>query len=163
MSVLPDLLPESLLALRKLSGLPASALPSPGALLRLTALQSLALIGPFDRQLELPAGLRSLRADSTDDMKASSFVRVTSCRSHPVQFVPDSVAGGHCRPLCSCQRMHNVMKNAMRPARQWSESRPYLAEARLLLNNRPRAPCGSLAKDTYCSRIVYLLSTYNAR
>ena len=75
MPVLPDPLPGSFLALRELCGLPISALPSTGALLPLTALRTLLLVGPLDhRALELPAGLRALHADNIDNIEVRPAV-----------------------------------------------------------------------------------------
>ena len=54
-----------------LHGLPAFAVPSPCALVQLTALQSLSLVGPVQHALGLPMGLRFLHMDAIDDVKAS--------------------------------------------------------------------------------------------
>ena len=57
--------------LQELHGLPVSAVPSPAALMQLTALRALSLVGRLDSALSLPTGLRSLRVDNLDDVKAS--------------------------------------------------------------------------------------------
>lgn len=59
--------------LRELRGLSASAVPSHAAMLQLTALRALSLVGPFNRTLGLPTGLRSLHLNNADDVKASPF------------------------------------------------------------------------------------------
>ena len=71
---LSDVLVGSRSALRELHGLPVSAMPSPGALMQLTALWSLSLAGPVSRALGLPIGLRFLHVDAIDDVKASPVV-----------------------------------------------------------------------------------------
>ena len=70
---LPDALPGSRHTLIELRGLPVHCVPSPGMLLRFTALRRLELVYPLDRALGLPAGLRSLRIDNFDSFKVRSY------------------------------------------------------------------------------------------
>ncbi len=78
MPALPDPLLGGFLGLRDLGGLPVFALPSSDALLRLTALQTLSLVGPLDRPLGPPAGMRRFHTDNTDDVQARPLSGATA-------------------------------------------------------------------------------------
>ncbi len=109
---LPDPLPSSCLELRELCGLPISALPSPDALLRLTALRTLSLVGPLDRALGPLAGLRCRHTNSMDDGQARPLSEAVA-EYILSELAPDPVKAHLLSDLCTCLRMHNAVGHAM--------------------------------------------------